>query len=142
EAETLGEIRTGSGGVEDELIAHRAAEELVHRLPPQLPEKIPQRKIDAGDGVDDQTLATIELAGEIHLVPDLLDGRRVAAFQETGQMPFDDERGGFSSGRDSKTDRPVRGLDLHHEGAEHVDAKAAPALAVLRVAAHRGGDVI
>ena len=57
-------------------------------------------------------------------------------------MPFDDERGGFSSGRDGKTDRPVRGLDLHHEGAEHVDAKAVPALAVLRVAAHRGGDVI
>src|SRR6185437_9027118 len=95
EAELPGEVRAGAGGVEHELIAHGAAEELVHRLPAQLPQEIPQRQIDAGDGVDDEALAAVELAGEIHLIPDLLDRGGVPPFEEAGEMPLHDEGGGL-----------------------------------------------
>ena len=57
-------------------------------------------------------------------------------------MPFDDEGAQFAAGGDGEAHGAVAGLDFHHQGAQHIDAEAAPALAVFRVLGHGRGDVI
>jgi hypothetical protein len=57
-------------------------------------------------------------------------------------MLLDDECSGLTTGGDRKTDRAVGRLDLHNQGAQHIDAEAPPALPVLGVAAHGRRNVI
>ncbi len=142
EAHLLGQVGPRPGGVELQFVAHRPAQQLMHRLLAQFSQQVPQRQVDAGDGVDDQPLAAIILGGKIHLVPDLLDLGRIAPFQETGQVFFDDEAGRFAAGGDRETDGAVRGFDLHHQRAQHVDAEALPALAVFGIARHGRGNMV
>jgi len=56
EAHFLREVRARAGRVEGELIAHWAAEQRVHRLAAHLGEQVPQRQVNAGDGVDNDAL--------------------------------------------------------------------------------------
>ncbi|MNX99419.1 hypothetical protein D3C86_1318650 [compost metagenome] len=142
EAQFLGFVGTRARGVEGQLVADRAAQHGEDRLLAQAAQQIPQRQIDAGYGVHDQTLAAVILGREIHLVPDLLDLGRIAPLQETGQVFFDDIGGGFTTGGHRKADHAVLGLDLDDQGAQHIDAEAAAALAVLGVFGHRRGDVV
>ncbi|MNE13287.1 hypothetical protein D3C80_1061170 [compost metagenome] len=142
EAQFLGFVGARAGGVEGQLVAHRPAQHGEDRLLTQAAQQVPQRQIDAGDGVHHQTLAAVILGREIHLVPDLLDLGRIAPFQEAGQVLLDDIGGGFAAGRDGEADHAVVGLDLDDQGAQNIDAEAAAALAVLGVLGHRRGDVI
>jgi hypothetical protein len=87
-AHLLGQVGTRAGGVENQLIAHRPAQHLMHRLVPQPAQQVPQRQIDTGDGVDHQSLAAVILGGEIHLVPDLFDLGGIAPFQEAAPDVF------------------------------------------------------
>src|SRR6218665_1575068 len=57
-------------------------------------------------------------------------------------MLLHDKAAQVAAGGDRKAHRSVRCLDLDHQRAEHVDAEALAALAVLGVFAHRRGDVI
>src|SRR6185312_14254662 len=82
------------------------------------------------------------LCGEVHLVPDLFDLRGIPAFEKASEMFLDDERGRLTASGDGKTDGAVGGLDLHDQGAQHVDAEAAAALPVLGVAAHGRRNVV
>jgi len=63
---------------------------------------------------------------------------------EAGEVLLDDEGTGLGGRCDGEASRAVVGLHLHlhHQRAEHVDAEGPPALLVLRVAGHRGRDVI
>jgi hypothetical protein len=45
-------------------------------------------------------------------------------------MFFHDKAGGLAAGGHGETGDPVLRLDLHHQGAQHIDAEALPALAV------------
>jgi hypothetical protein len=114
----------------------------VDRLLAQLAQQVPQRQVDARQGVHDQALAAIILGGEVHLVPDLLDLGGIAAFQEAGQMLLDDVGGGLAAGGHREADRAIGGLDLDDQRAQHVDAEALAALAIFRIARHRRGDVV
>src|SRR3546814_9415923 len=78
---------------------------------------------------DLQPLAPVILGREVHLVPDLLIFRRVAADQEARKVLFHDVRGGFATRGDSGADRAVLRLAFDHQRAEHVDAEALPRLA-------------
>ena len=135
EAHLLGQVRPRAGGVEFQLVAHRAAEQVMDRLAAQLAEQVPQREVDAGDGVHHQPLAAVILGGEVHLVPDLLDVGRVAPFEEAGEMLLDDVGGRLAAGRHREADRAVGRLDLDHQRAEHVDAEALARLAIFGIAA-------
>ena len=132
----------GAGGVEDELVAHRAAEQVVDRLLPHLAEEVPQREVDAADGVQDDPLAPVVQRGQVHLVPDLLDVGDQLALDEPGEVLLDDPGAELAAGGDGETDRAVVGLDLDDQRAEHVDAERLAALPVLGVPRHRGGDVV
>src|SRR6218665_257035 len=57
-------------------------------------------------------------------------------------MLLHDKAAKVAAGGDRKANRSVRCLDLDHQRAEHVDAEALAALAVLGIFAHRRGDVI
>ncbi len=57
-------------------------------------------------------------------------------------MLLDDIGGGLAPGGDREAHGAVRGLDLHHQCAEHVDPEALPRPAVFGVSGHRRGDVI
>ena len=142
EPHLLGQVGPRPGGIELQLVAHRPAQQLVHRLLAQPAQQIPQRQIDAGDGVDHQTLATVILSRKIHLVPDLLDLAGIAPFQEPRQMLFHDEAGGLAAGCDRETHRAVIGFDFHHQRTQHVDAEALAALAVFGITRHGGGDMV
>ena len=50
--------------------------------------------------------------------------------------------GGLAAGGDGKAGDAVLRLDLHHQGAQHIDAEALAALAVFRIARHGGGDMV
>ncbi|CAI8740566.1 hypothetical protein EMIT0P218_140039 [Pseudomonas sp. IT-P218] len=138
----LRQVRAGAGGVELQFIAHRAAEQLVHRLLADLAEQVPQRQVDPGNRVDHDAFAPVIQGRLVHLVPDLFDVGDFRPFEEARQVFLDDVGGRLAARGHRKTDRAVAGFDLHHQGAEHVDAEGAAALAVLRVFAHRRGNVI
>ena len=142
ETHLLRQIGPGAGGVEGELVADRAAEQVVDRLLPDSAEQVVQGEVDGADDVEHQPFATVEEGGPPHLVPDLLDVGDQRALEETGQVPLDDPGSGLPRGRDPEPDRAVIGLHLDHQGAEHVDAEAAAALVIARIARHRGGDVV
>jgi hypothetical protein len=82
------------------------------------------------------------LRGEIHLVPDALDLRRITAFEEAGEMLLDQIASGLAACGDGEADRTVFGLDLDHERAEHVDAEAAARLTIFGIFRHRRGDMV
>ena len=142
EAEFLCDVRPRAGGVELQLVADRAAEHVIDRLAAQLAQQVPQRQIDAGNGVHHQALATIILGREVHLVPDLLVFGRAPALEKAGEVLLDDVAGGLAASGHRKANRAVLGLDLDDQRAEHVDAEALPRLAIFGVAAHRRRDVI
>jgi len=55
---------------------------------------------------------------------------------------LDDPAAQVAAGGHRKTDGAIAGLDLDDQGAEHVQAEALPALAVLGVLGHRRCDVV
>ena len=76
----------GPGRVEGELVADRAAEQVVDRLLADPAEQVPQREVDAGDRVEHDALAAVEERREVHLVPHLLDVGDQLALEEAGQV--------------------------------------------------------
>jgi hypothetical protein len=142
EAERLGEIGARTGRVEWLLGANRPAEQVIDGLAADLTEQIPEREIDARNGVNYQSFATVVLGCEVHLVPDELVVSGIAALKEACQVFFHDVGRRLTAGGYRKSDRAVAGLDFNHQRAEDVDAKTLTALTVFRVTAHRAGDVI
>ncbi len=142
ETHLLGQVGPGAGGVEDELVADRSAQQVVDRLLPDAAQQVPEGQVDGADDIEHQPLAAVEEGGPPHLVPDQLGVGDQRALEETRQVLLDDPRAGLPRGGDAEPDRAVVGLHLDHQGAEHVDAEAAAALVVARIARHRGGDVV
>ena len=64
------------------------------------------------------------------------------ALEEAREMLLDDAARRLAAGGHREADRAVVGLDLDDERAEHVDAEALAALAVLGVLRHRRGDMV
>nr|WP_316668431.1 hypothetical protein [uncultured Propionibacterium sp.] len=124
EPHLLREIRARTRGVEPDLIAHRAAQQAVHRLPEDLAEQVPQGQVGARDRVDDDPAAArVEVRRIDHLVmnqPDVVDA---APDEEPGEVLLDDEASDQTGRRDGESRRTVVGLHLDHEGAEHIDAE-------------------
>ena len=54
------------------------------RLLAHLGQQIPQRQVDAGDGVEHNPLAPVEQRRAEHLVPDLFDVGDLCPFNEAG----------------------------------------------------------
>ncbi len=76
----LGRTVAADPRVHAHLVAHRAAQQLVHRNPIALALDIPKRHIDTGDGAHQHRTATIKAAAIQHL-PDVLDLVRIASHQ-------------------------------------------------------------
>jgi hypothetical protein len=125
-----------------QFVADRAAEHMIDRLLPQPSQQIPQSEIDPRNRVHDQAFAPVILRGEVHLIPDDFDVGRVAALKETREMLLDQIASGLAAGRHRETDRAVLGLDLHHQGAEHVDPEAAARGAIFGIFSHRRRDMV
>ena len=142
EAHLLGQIGPRAGGVEGELVADRAAQQVVDRLLPQPAQQVVEGEVDGADDVEYQTLSAVEQRGPIHLVPDLLDVGDLGTLQEAGQVALDDPRAGLAGGGDAEADGAVVGLDLHDQGAEHVQPEACGGCRRIRIARHRGRDVV
>ena len=87
-------------------------------------------------------LAAVVQRGVEHLVPYLLDVRDPRTLDEPRQVLFNNPAAQLAAGCDREADGAVARLDLDHQGAEHVEAEALPALAVVLVLAHRRGDVV
>ena len=107
EAHLLRQVGPGAGGVEGELVANRAAEQVVDRLLPHPAEQVPEREVDGADHVEDEPLAAVEERGPAHLVPDLLDVGDQRALDEAGQVPLDDPGAGLAR-RSSRRTRSCR----------------------------------
>ena len=83
-ATSLGAV-AADPGVHPDAVAHRAAEQLVHRGAAGLAGDVPQRLVDAGDGAGEDRAAAVEAALGEHL-PVVLDAQRVPADEEVGQF--------------------------------------------------------
>jgi hypothetical protein len=142
ESHFTGEVWPCTCGIKLQLVPHRTAQQLVHRLLPHLAQQIPQGQIHPGDGVEHQALASVKQGAVVHLVPDALDIADFGPFHETRQMALDDESCRLAACSHGKADIAGAVLNLHHQRAQHIDAKAASALPVGRVFGHRRGDVV
>src|SRR4029079_19097243 len=142
EAHLLGQIVPRGAGVEGELVAGRATQQVVHGLLPEPAQQVVEGEADGADDVEHQAFPAVEQRGPIHLVPDLLDVGDRGTLQETGQVALDDPCAGLAGRCDAEADGAVIGLNLYDQGAQHVQTEGATALGVLRIARNRGGDVV
>ncbi|MCY1368989.1 hypothetical protein D9M69_560030 [compost metagenome] len=72
-------------GIGADTLAHRAAEQLMHRHAEVLALDVPEGLVDAGDGAHQHRAATVEAAA-VHDVPQVLDVARVLADQIVGKL--------------------------------------------------------
>src|SRR5215213_7463041 len=79
-SELLRRLPPWAVGVDPDLVAHAASEELVDRLAERLSEDVPERLCDARDrGVHDRAAAVERVA--VHHLPEVLDPERVLAYE-------------------------------------------------------------
>src|SRR5439155_641295 len=71
--------------VDADAVAARAAEQAVDRHAPQLAGYVPQRLVDAGEGVGHERPAANVAVGAVDLLPQVLDPRRVLAVEQLVQ---------------------------------------------------------
>ena len=67
------------------MVAHRAAQDLVHRQPQRLALDVPERQVQRAQRVDLLPARRIE-PGDVHLLPERLDLERVLADQRPGAL--------------------------------------------------------
>ena len=142
EAHLLRQIGTGAGGVEDQLVADRTAEQVVDRLLPQPTQQVIQSKINCADHIEHQPFATVEQRRGEHLVPDLLNIGNRSALQEPREVTLHDPGSGLARRRHAEPHSAVVGLDLDDKRAQHVETEAAAALLIARITRHRRRNVV
>ena len=114
-------------GIGRQVTGPAAAEQTPQRLPGALAQQIPQRDLDAGEGVDERPVAPEQMRAVQNGAGEGVDVARVAADQQRRNDGI--ERGlrrgdrGVPEGF-APADQTVVGLDLHHENVEMVPGLA------------------
>src|SRR5262249_31114796 len=88
ETQLLCQIGARTGRIEWLLGANRTAQQVIDGFAAELAKEIPEREIDARNGVKYQSFATVVLGGEVHLIPDEFVVPGIAALKEARQMFF------------------------------------------------------
>src|SRR6185437_4203946 len=114
-----------------------ATQQLIHRLPADLPQQIPKGEIHGRNRIQNDALAAVEQRPVVHLVPHQLEVADGAPLDESREVLLHDVGTDISPGAHAKAESSVAGLDLDDQRAEHIDSEALATLAILRVLAHR-----
>eukprot|EP00966_Prymnesium_polylepis_P042979 998615-Prymnesium_polylepis.1 len=140
EPHLLDEIGPRGRRVAGDALLGLATEQVVDGLVLDLPEQIPERDVDGGDGVHGEALARVVDRGAPHLLPDVRDVAHALALHEHGEVLLYHEARRFAAGGGADADQAVGLLHLHHDRWHARHAPRAAALAVPREACHRIRD--
>ena len=83
-------VEHGVGGITENAVLDRAAEQFVHRPAQQLPFQVPERVINGADGVAGHPDGAVWRGGAPHHVPQLLGRHGVLPIQQLGKVIVDD----------------------------------------------------
>ena len=129
----------GVGGVAEDLVLDRAAQQFIDGKAEQLSLEVPEGVVDGADGVACEAVGAVGGGRAAHEVPVLLDGHRVLALEEGREVVVDDGEDGAAHWGESDAPGSVFGGD--DAGGAAPGFAPVPAREFVFVAGHWAGEV-
>jgi hypothetical protein len=137
--ETKASIKVGGGTrrIDPEFLPSLATDHPVDRLLSDSTKQIPQGEVHGAQGGKSKTLAAIDRARAVHLIPDAIDVIGLRTDDKATKMPFYEVAGRVTTGSGGKTDFAGVGFDLYQDASQHAHTPAVAGVTIFGVDRHR-----